>query len=224
MGADVLPCYVVCDVSFSMTDHLDELNAGLREFRGAVHADPSVAARVRVRVIGFAGAPRVPGPLRPAAEPTRLPAAGVDAGSDFGSVFALLRETVDRDVRELAASGLLVRRPVVFFTSDGRPTDPLTWPAAFAALTDPAWPARPHVVAFGLGAADREALARIGTCRVFLARDGVRVGVALIASVTWAASSSDHVRGIHDVSTPGPLDHRTLPVHGGEGFHGEAGR
>ena len=31
MVLDVLPCYLVCDVSFSMSDHIDEVNAGMRE-------------------------------------------------------------------------------------------------------------------------------------------------------------------------------------------------
>ncbi|MFC7614484.1 hypothetical protein ACFQV2_14090 [Actinokineospora soli] len=187
---DVLPCYLVCDVSFSMVDHIDELNAGLREFRGAVHADPAVGARLRVCVVGFADEPRLLQPLRPAAQLTEL-GGPAPAGTNFGPAFAFLREVVDRDVRGLKAQRLRVRRPVVFFTSDGRPTDRTTWQAAFAAFADPDWAARPHVVAFGLGAADHVTLGRIGTSRVFLGRDGVRVGLALMVSL--ASTGPDHV-------------------------------
>lgn len=185
MRSGVLPCYVVCDVSFSMIDHIDALNAGLREFRGAVHAERSVAARVRVCVIGFADVPRVVQPLRPAIELAELTWPGPDGGSAFGLVFTLLRDTIDRDVQRLTAHRQPVRRPLVFFTSDGRPTDS-SWPAAFAELTDPTRATHPDVVAFGVGAVDPATLGRIGTSGVFLGRDGVRLGIALTASVIRA--------------------------------------
>ena len=66
MVSDVLPCYVVCDVSFSMTDHIDEVNAGMREFRGAVHADRRATAQIRLCVVVFAERPLVVRPLLPA--------------------------------------------------------------------------------------------------------------------------------------------------------------
>jgi uncharacterized protein YegL len=192
MESDVLPCYVVCDVSSSMTDHIDELNAGLREFRGAVHAELPVTARVRVCLVGFAETPRVLQPLRPAIELAELTGPGQDGGTDFGLAFTLLRDTIDRDVRSLKAHRVRVRRPLVFFTSDGRPTDP-NWPAAFAELTDPDWATRPDVIAFGVGAVDQDTLALIGTSRVFLRRDGVRMGTALTVSVVRADCTRTHV-------------------------------
>jgi uncharacterized protein YegL len=82
-------------------------------------------------------------------------------------------------VRALAGDTHQVHRPAVFFLSDGQPTDPATWPAAHAALTDPAWSARPNLIAFGVGDADPATIARIGTFRAFLDRDGVRPAGAL---------------------------------------------
>src|ERR1041384_1684167 len=168
MVPDVLPCYVVCDVSLSMTDYIEEVNAGLREFRGAVHADPSVAARILICLIGFAGKPTVLQPLRPVAALTELGASRPAGETNFGFAFALLREIIAHDVRTLKAQHHRVHRPVVFFTSDGRSTDPTTWPEAFAALADPAWPLHPTLIAFGLGAVDLDTLDRIGTSRAFL--------------------------------------------------------
>lgn len=191
MGSDVLPCYVVCDVSLSMTDHLEELNAGLREFRGAVHADAAITRLVRCSLVGFAETSRVLQPLHPPVDLADLPDPEPCAGTNFGPVFTLLRAAIDRDVVDLKARGLRVHRPLVFFLSDGQPTDPATWPSAFAALTDPVWPARPDVIAFGVGDADQDTLSRIGTFRTFLGRDGVRLSTALISTVTW--TSRDHV-------------------------------
>ena len=56
--------------------------------------------------------------------------------------------------------------------SDGQPTDPATWPDAFAALTDPAWTARPNMIAVGVGDADPVTMSRIGTFRTFTGQDG----------------------------------------------------
>lgn len=185
MGSEVLPCYVVCDVSLSMTDHIEELNAGLREFRGAVHANSTVAELLHCCVVGFAETSRVLQPLHPTARLADLPEPQPGAGTNFGPAFTLLRTAIDTDVRALKARGLRVHRPLVFFLSDGQPTDPVTWPAAFAALTDPIWSARPNMIAFGIGDADHDTLGRIGTFRTFLGRDGVRLSTALIATVTW---------------------------------------
>ncbi|GGS46527.1 vWA domain-containing protein [Actinokineospora fastidiosa] len=193
MNPSVLPCYVAVDESFSMSDHLDEVNAGLREFRGAVHADPAVAALVRVCVVGFADEPRVLRPLGPAADLADLSAASPRAGTNFGPLFAFLHAAIDRDVRGLKARRLPVRRPIVFLTSDGRATDRHDWPAVFAAFTDPDRPVCPNVVVFGVGATDQHTLGRIGTFRVYNGRDGVRMGTALTASVAAAASRSDQV-------------------------------
>jgi uncharacterized protein YegL len=198
MGSDVLPCYVACDVSLSMADHMEELNTGLREFRGAVHADASVADRVFCSVVAFGERPHVVQSLLPMDDLAELPAPRACAGTNFGPAFTFLRSAIDQDVLALERHRLRVHRPVVFFLSDGQPTDPVTWPAAFAVLTDPAWKRRPHVVAFGVGDADEEALGRIGTYRTYLGRDGVRMGTALIASV------------MHVLSTSGPRADRTL--------------
>ncbi|MEU3627823.1 vWA domain-containing protein [Amycolatopsis coloradensis] len=210
MESDVLPCYVACDVSLSMTDHLGALNAGLREFRGGIHADPAVAERVLCCVVGFAETAYEVQPLYPLDDLARLPERGESAGTGFGPAFVFLRKAIAGDVRALEAHRLRVHRPLMFFLSDGCATDPTTWPAAFAALTDPAWASRPRVVAFGVGDADEDTLGRIGTFRTFLARDGVRLGPALIASVMRALPRADRARSVHDLSTSRPRGARTM--------------
>jgi uncharacterized protein YegL len=202
MGSDVLPCYVACDVSLSMADHMEELNTGLREFRGAVHADASVADRVFCSVVAFGERPHVVQSLLPMDDLAELPEPRPCAGTNFGPLFTFLRSAIDRDVLALERHRLQVHRPLVFFLSDGQPTDPVTWPSAFASLADPSWPRCPRVVTFGLGDADQEALGRIGTFRTYLSRDGIHMGTALIASV------------MHVLSTCRPPAERTLSKRG----------
>ncbi|MEU7477750.1 hypothetical protein AB0A63_17295 [Lentzea sp. NPDC042327] len=180
MVSEVLPCYVVCDVSFSMTDHLDEVNAGLREFRGAVHAEGLGLTQVRVCVVAFARSPCVVQPLRPALEGMEIIRPRQESGTDFGATFTLMRTTIDRDVTVLKAQQIRVRRPVLFFISDGRATDAV-WETPLSGLTTS--DNGPEMIVFGVGAVDVPALDRIGVSRVFLARDGVRLGIALAASV-----------------------------------------
>lgn len=212
MKSDVVPCYLVCDLSLSMTDHIDHLNAGLREFRGAAHADSSIGDRIRCCVVGFADTPRVLQPLHPVEMLAELPEPESCVGTNYGPVFIHLRAAIDRDVRRLKTHRLRVGRPIVLFVSDGQPTDPVTWPTAFAALVDPNWADKPNVIAFGIGDADQETLGRIGTFGIFLARDGIRMSTALIASMRLAAP--DPRRAEHDLSTSGPHVRRTLSGKG----------
>jgi uncharacterized protein YegL len=175
----VLPFYVVCDVSCSMTDHLDALNAGLFELHRAVGTDPVVADRTRFCLIGFSESPEVLLPLSRLSEITEISRLVARAATNFGATFTLLRKLISQDIDLLKGQSNQVYRPAVFFLSDGQPTDPVTWPAAYAALTDPAWPTRPNVIAFGVGDADPATIGRIGTFRAFMGQDGVSPGAAL---------------------------------------------
>jgi uncharacterized protein YegL len=175
----VLPFYALCDESVSLVDHIDAVNDGLRELHRAVGTDPVVAERTRFCLIGFSGSPKILQPLCQLSEITEIASLTARAATNFGAAFAFLRETIERDVTTLKAQSHQVYRPVVFFLSDGQPTDPATWPAAYDALTDPSWAARPNVIAFGVGDADPAIISRIGTFRAFLGHDGVGPGSAL---------------------------------------------
>jgi uncharacterized protein YegL len=167
----LLPIYVVCDESLSMSGHLDALNANLCAVHREVHADPRLAERTLLCLIGFSQSPTV---LRPLGRPT-LSGEQFRCGrseTNFGATFRFLREVITRDLASWRTAGRRIRRPAVLFISDGQPTDPATWPADFAALTDPAWLGRPNVIALGIGDADPVTIGRIGTFRSFICRDG----------------------------------------------------
>jgi hypothetical protein len=115
---------------------------------------------------------RVHLPLTPAAELPRPPRiAATRPATDYAAAFTLLRRQIAADVAVLRRAGLRPARPAVFLLTDGRPTRGY-WPPAHAALTDPAWPDAPGIVAFGFGDAAERAVRRIGTAGAYLAAPG----------------------------------------------------
>jgi uncharacterized protein YegL len=179
MPEQILPFYVVCDQSYSMADHLDALNDGLSQLHGAVGTDPSVADKARFCLIGFSGTAEVLQPLCRPGDVIGFVGLAMQAATSFGAAFTLLRETIEADVGALKAEAHQVYRPAVFFLSDGHPTDPAAWPAAYERLVDPDWPARPNIIAFGIGDADASTICRIGTFQAFMSHGGVSPAAAL---------------------------------------------
>jgi uncharacterized protein YegL len=179
MPDQILPFYVVCDQSYSMTDHLDALNDGLAELHRAVSTDPVVADKTRFCLIGFSGTAEILQPLCHLSDVVKIVELTPQAETSFGTVFTLLRETIEKDVDVLTAAAYRVYRPVVFFLSDGQPTDPVTWPDAYGRLRDREWPPRPNIIAFGIGDANAATMSRIGTSQSFMSTGGVSPGAAL---------------------------------------------
>lgn len=198
MPEQILPFYVVCDQSYSMADHLDALNDGLAQLHAAVGTDPVVADKTRFCLIGFSGTAEVLQPLCRPSDVLRLIGLTTQAATSFGSAFTLLRETIEHDVEQLKAQAHQVYRPAVFFLSDGHPTDPATWPAAYERLVDPDWAARPNIISFGIGDADAATIGRIGTFQAFMSQGGVSpadalhgFAYALTTSVVRSGSDGD---------------------------------
>jgi uncharacterized protein YegL len=179
MPEQILPFYVVCDQSYSMADHLDALNDGLAQLHAAVGTDPVVADITRLCLIGFSGSAKVLQPLCRPSDVIGLTDLTTEAATSFGEAFRVLRDTIESDVDELKAASHKVFRPAVFFLSDGHPTDPASWPAAYARLVDPDWHARPNIIAFGIGDADASTIGRIGTFQAFMSHGGVSPAAAL---------------------------------------------
>lgn len=179
MPEQILPLYVVCDQSYSMADHLEVLNDGLRQLHAAVGTDPVVADKTRFCVIGFSGVAEVLQPLCHASDVIGITGLTTQVATSYGAAFRVLRDTIERDVDTLKARGDQVYRPAVFFLSDGHPTDQETWLAEYERLVDPAWPARPNIIAFGIGDADATTIGRIGTFQAFMSQGGVSPAAAL---------------------------------------------
>ena len=159
-----LPFYLLCDVSASMTPHIDTLNQSLLDFRDALAANPVLADKVQFGVIEFAEHAREVIELGDFSvadlEDCQLTASG---GTSYGTALRTLRTTIEHD---LAAGADRYRyfRPAVFFLTDGEPTDD-NWEAAFHDLTyfdEPSgqgFRSYPLFVPFGIGDADAHTLA-----------------------------------------------------------------
>ena len=55
-----------------------------------------------------------------------------------------------------------MNRPIVFFISDGEPTD-TNWKAAHAQVADKSWPFSPHIISFGVGGAQADTIREVAT-------------------------------------------------------------
>jgi uncharacterized protein YegL len=179
MSEQVLPFYVVCDESYSMVDDIDALNQYLAELHQAIGTDPVVSDKTRFCVIAFSGTAEVLLPLSELSEVEEMPGLTAKSSTSYGAAFALLRDTIERDVAMLKGDGHMVYRPAVFFLSDGLPTDESSWAQSHQRLTDPGWGLRPNIVAFGIGDTDADTIRRVGTFKAFIVNEGVSPTSAL---------------------------------------------
>jgi uncharacterized protein YegL len=113
-----------------------------------------------------------------------LPALSCAGLTNFGPAFDLLSNRINIDVPALKSVGMAVLRPAAFLLTDGVPTDPDTWAARFAALVDPTWSRRPHVITFGFGNATSESIGSMATKAAFLARNNLQEKEALTSMLT----------------------------------------
>jgi uncharacterized protein YegL len=121
-GQVVMPFYLVCDVSASMTYDMPALNEGIRKLRRAIVAQPQVDDIAQIGIITFSDYAQVALPLSQLSEGS-MPSLRAQNSTNYGSAFRLLAQTVEKDIAALKARRLRVYRPCAFFLTDGEPTD-----------------------------------------------------------------------------------------------------
>lgn len=179
----ILPFYLVCDESASMTDNLHILNDALPELHNEISTNPTIADKTRFALIGFSTDAKILQPVVDLSEIDSLPALRAGGMTSFGNVFRVLKRAIETDVAALKGQGHDVYRPVVFFLSDGVPTD-TDWKQAYQELT--AAPFHPHIIAFGIGDADRAIIGDVATVKAFMQADS---GTSPAAALREFASS-----------------------------------
>lgn len=178
-GKQILPFYLVCDESGSMSgESIDAINQALFELHQEIGSNPVVADKTQFCIIGFSSTAEALLPLSDLSQVTALPILEAHGGTSFAAAFRALKAQIDTDVARLKASGNRVYRPVVFFLTDGYPTD-RSWSSEYEALTGEANPLRPNIVAFGIGEADAPTISAVATFRAFLADDSMSPAGAL---------------------------------------------
>ena len=152
-GQLVMPFYVICDASGSMSGDMAALQAGLEQLKTDIMKDPVVDDLTMLSVIAFGSNAATVVPLAPPSEIT-IPRLTLMGGTNYGAAFREYHRVFEEDRARLKAEGRQVYRPCVFFLTDGEPQDK-DYTQTFRSLLafDPATNqgnrAFPYVVTFG---------------------------------------------------------------------------
>jgi uncharacterized protein YegL len=215
----LLPVYFLADESYSMKDHVGQLNAGVTSLYETLRSEPIIAAKVRLCVLGFSDDVAVRLGLTDLRSTNAVPKMMIRYGTNYHAAFADLLTRIPGDVDGLKKSGYLVHRPAVFFLSDGQPNadgENENWVDTHRHLTDKIRNATaPNIIACGMGEAEPQTLVHVATRQefAFIAPKGADIGSS-IAKFFVALTSSIAQSGA-SLNSPAP----ELIVEKPEGFH-----
>ncbi|WP_335981382.1 MULTISPECIES: vWA domain-containing protein [Streptomycetaceae] len=178
----LLPTYVVADESASMGPYLGDLQGGVTSLCEGLRAEPMVAAKLRLAVLGFSDDVQVRLAVADMRTETSLPQVAIRGMTSYRAVFDDMLQRIPSDVQWLRGDGYKVHRPVIFFLSDGQPTDGTDWHSAHAALVDrERTPTAPNIIACGIGDALAQTMVDVATRPefAFVAKPGTDIGKAV---------------------------------------------
>lgn len=161
---DILPVYVVIDLSVAVEGCIAELNAGMNSLYDALIAEPAVAGVVRLSIFGYAENVAVPLARAIVRNETERVCLFARGQAHYAAVFERLLVRIPRDIEQLKAEQPNVRRPQVLFLSGAQPTDKSRWNQAYQRLVDrDQHRYAPDILACGIGEASAETIASIAT-------------------------------------------------------------
>jgi uncharacterized protein YegL len=157
-------------------EKIDTLNQALPKLYEEISVNPRVADKAHFGIISFSTSAEVILQLSNLSDVEEVPELSAAGVTNYTAAFDLLRDTIEQDVKRLKGEQQSVLRPVVFFLSDGMPTDgngyhSSSWMDAYDALVAEDFKAHPHIIAFGIGECDADTIRRIGTFRAFIQAD-----------------------------------------------------
>lgn len=167
----IFPFYLVIDVSGSMEDCIDSINAELPALREEIANDPIVGDIARFAVVTFSETTELALPLSDLLEVEQMPSLTAYGPTNYGDVFDFLAGCIPHDMNWFKGEGYKMYRPAVFFITDGLPSYE-GWEDKYQTLIDPSFPFRPNIVAFGFGDAEASVLSHIATFKAYLAIEG----------------------------------------------------
>jgi uncharacterized protein YegL len=150
-STSILPVYLLIDVSYSMVPSISVVNSAIASIVASLETEPIAAHRIRLSIISFSDSAVVALAMARVDQIGRIPELSIQGGTSYGPAFELLYRTITLDVGRLKEDGYHVVRPIVFFLTDGQPTD-RDWLVWLKPLLESKY--RPTVLAFGIGAAD----------------------------------------------------------------------
>ncbi|HUB37934.1 MAG TPA: hypothetical protein VMA72_03690 [Streptosporangiaceae bacterium] len=164
-GQIVMPFYLVCDVSDSMSGEIAALHDAITTLRNAIRGEPVVDDVARICVMTFSDIARVALPLARMSE-SEIPRLAHENKTLYGEAFRKLAHEVAEDYKMLRSKGCRIYRPCAYFLTDGEPTD-RNWRQTFAeTLTGDSMarlgiPTYPIFVPFGFREARVQTLQRL---------------------------------------------------------------
>ena len=194
MGQQILPFYLVCDESGSMSGApIDAINTALPELHHEIAYNPVVADKTQFAIISFSDTADVALPLSDLSQVRHLPVLSTKGMTSYAAAFRCVKDQIQQDVDRLKAEGHEVYRPVVFFLTDGQPSG--DYRTEWEELTSSSFPLHPNIVAFGIGESDANTISAVATFRAFISdgslspADALReFAVALTKSIVRSGS------------------------------------
>lgn len=194
----VLPVYLVVDVSYSMAgEPLERATAAVRDIISEIGAIPSLADAAYLSLVTFSELAATEIPLSNASRVNDVPALVPRSSTSYAEALRHLQSEIPADIQNLKANGNRVFRPVIFFLTDGEPTDDERDVDAALQQFRACQPV-PNLIPIGIGDLVRdEVLAKVRTGKVpaFKATGDVaaamrEIAPALVSSVVSSAQSS----------------------------------
>lgn len=166
-GQLVMPFYIICDASASMSADLPDLQASLEELVTSISSDPVVEDTTMISIIAFGTEAKTLVPLSPAGDIGAAPTLSIMGGTSYSSAFKEFSRRFPEDFKRLRSEGSKVYRPCIFFLTDGMPTDPGEWESTFQDLI--AWDPKagtgnkhyPYIVSYGFRDATEQIMKKI---------------------------------------------------------------
>lgn len=196
------PCLLLLDTSGSMRGRaIDELNAGIRQFRDELFGDEMAQKRVEVAVVGF-------GPVQVLAEfqtpdvfqPPTLVAAG---DTPIGAAIEAGLNLLEQRKQTYRNNGVTYYRPWIFLITDGGPTD--YWQAAAERVKQGEASNHFSFFAVGVEGARMDVLSQITT------REPLKLQELRFRDLFKWLSNSLTAVSKSQVGTPVPLENPTGP-------------
>jgi hypothetical protein len=169
-------------------------------------SDPTVADKIRVCVAIFSDQAKVLLPLSDLSEEISIPALTYEGNVRcYGPAFTLMKNLMERDIRNLGGAGHDVMRPVMIFISGGPPAD--DWRSSYHDLTNAR--IRPDIFTWAVGTSAQTELTEIANSYNF---SGTTISPSVILREYARTFMSSDIRPLPDMSHPGPAGFQPIDL------------